>query len=30
VPAPDESGYVLGSAEIPAAGVTVARLARDG
>lgn len=30
VPAPDESGYVLGSAEIPAAGVTVAKLSTDG
>ena len=28
--APDETGYVLGSAEIPAAGVTVAKLAKAG
>jgi beta-galactosidase len=27
-PADDESGYVVGSAEVPAAGVTVARLAK--
>lgn len=29
-PADDEAGYVLGSAEMPAAGVTVARLAKAG
>jgi beta-galactosidase len=29
VPAPDEKGYVLGTAQIEAAGVTVARLATD-
>ncbi|MHA6299120.1 beta-galactosidase [Devosia sp. CAU 1758] len=29
-PAPDETGYVLGGAEIPAAGVTVSKLARGG
>ncbi|HWU17897.1 MAG TPA: beta-galactosidase [Devosia sp.] len=29
-PAADEAGYVLGGAEIPAAGVTVARLAKAG
>jgi beta-galactosidase len=29
-PASDEAGYVLGSAELPAAGVTVARLATGG
>ena len=27
-PAGDEAGYVLGSADLPAAGVTVARLAK--
>ena len=30
IPASDEAGYVLGGADIPAAGVTVARLARGG
>lgn len=29
-PAPDETGYVLGAAEMPAAGVSVARLATPG
>ena len=29
-PAADESGYVLGSVDMPAAGVTVARLATGG
>jgi beta-galactosidase len=29
-PAQDEVGYVLGGADIPAAGVTVAKLARGG
>jgi beta-galactosidase len=30
VPAADEAGYMLGSASMPACGVTVARLAKAG